>query len=410
MNETNFTNFTCDEDDENVHIHALIYFIYFLISSVAALGNGVICYIIISSSRMRTVTNYFIMNLAIGDLLIAMLCGPFSSVAYLKQYWPFGSFLCLIVSYFQAIAVFVSSYTLVAISLDRYVAIVWPLRPRMSKKIAMGIIFAVWILSCLGGAPILMVSTMDQPNDTYFQQCDRYICTEKWPFEDGQYWYSQSLTLFQYVIPVSVFIFAYTSIAAVIWCHRVPGEAENCRDQRIARSKRKTVRMMVAVVLVYSICWLPFNVYWIVNSEIENRNVKKYLFYTVHALATSHACYNPIIYCYMNSRFRAGILSTLPCCRKCIASLSKRSKSSTSLPLTSLEGTDTTLLNRDNTCTTYISMRRQNGSRISKPNNHHQHHQVPVRSASMMRSTIAGNQCNYRKSVRYPNNVVENQI
>lgn len=51
--------------------------------------------------------------------------------------------------------------------------------------------------------------------------------------------YTQILMVLQYVIPSLVLLFTYTSIATVIWCHRIPGEAENSRDQRIARSKRK---------------------------------------------------------------------------------------------------------------------------------------------------------------------------
>lgn len=69
----------------------------------------------------------------------------------------------------------------------------------------------------------------------------RYICTEDYSNVGLAYGeiYSTVLMVMQYVIPLIVLLFTYTSIAAVIWCHRIPGEAENCRDQRIARSKRK---------------------------------------------------------------------------------------------------------------------------------------------------------------------------
>lgn len=56
---------------------------------------------------------------------------------------------------------------------------------------------------------------------------------------DFGYTYSTLLMVLQYIIPLKVLVFTYTSIATVIWCHRIPGEAENARDKRMARSKRK---------------------------------------------------------------------------------------------------------------------------------------------------------------------------
>lgn len=112
-----------------------VYCMYISIFVLALLGNGVVCYIVQSSPRMRTVTNYFIANLAIGDILMSLFCVPFSFISILIMgYWPFGVILCHLVNYSQAISVLVSAYTLVAISVDRYIVIMWPLRPRITKR------------------------------------------------------------------------------------------------------------------------------------------------------------------------------------------------------------------------------------------------------------------------------------
>lgn len=169
---TNSTDFCESDETSSVYFRSAIYLMYTVIFVVATLGNGMVCYIVISSSRMRTVTNYFITNLAVGDLLITVFCVPFTSISYLKQYWSFGSFLCPVVNYSQAVAVFVSSYTLVAISIDRYMAIMWPLRPRMTKRLASLIILTVWIISMVTVAPILVFSKLTQPN-LYYEACDK---------------------------------------------------------------------------------------------------------------------------------------------------------------------------------------------------------------------------------------------
>lgn len=128
----------CDDvlvSENGMTYQVVVYCMYIVIFVLALLGNGVVCYIVQSSPRMRTVTNYFIFNLAIGDVLMSLFCVPFSFISILiLGYWPFGVILCHLVNYSQAISVLVSAYTLVAISVDRYIVIMWPLRPRITKR------------------------------------------------------------------------------------------------------------------------------------------------------------------------------------------------------------------------------------------------------------------------------------
>ncbi|KAF2893750.1 hypothetical protein ILUMI_12423 [Ignelater luminosus] len=175
-NASNYTDVICDPQSSNPvrspYFQGTVYVMYSVIFVVAMIGNGIICYIVVSSPRMRSVTNYFIMNLAVGDILITIFCVPFTSVSYLQQYWSFGAFLCPVVNYSQAVSVFVSAYTMVAISVDRYTAIMWPLRPRLSKKLTALIIFIVWMIAAMTGLPIPVFSRLGQPSEWY-QICDR---------------------------------------------------------------------------------------------------------------------------------------------------------------------------------------------------------------------------------------------
>lgn len=132
----NRTKCDIDESNENSALfETIVYIMYISIFIFALLGNGIVTYIVFSSPRMKTVTNYFIVNLAVGDILLTLFCVPFSFFSILiLQYWPYGSVLCHLVNYCQAVSVLVSAYTLVAISVDRYSAILWPLRPRITKR------------------------------------------------------------------------------------------------------------------------------------------------------------------------------------------------------------------------------------------------------------------------------------
>lgn len=133
-----FNRTKCDIDVSNENsalFETIVYIMYISIFIFALLGNGIVTYIVFSSPRMKTVTNFFIVNLAVGDILLTLFCVPFSFFSILiLQYWPYGSVLCHLVNYCQAVSVLVSAYTLVAISVDRYSAILWPLRPRITKR------------------------------------------------------------------------------------------------------------------------------------------------------------------------------------------------------------------------------------------------------------------------------------
>lgn len=107
-----FCNMTQDEMDvlfyagictpSNFSYLQLIYSMYTSIFVLAILGNSLVLYTVASNRTMRTVTNLFIANLAVGDLLIMALCVPFSVASIIVlQYWPFGEELCVFVNYFQ---------------------------------------------------------------------------------------------------------------------------------------------------------------------------------------------------------------------------------------------------------------------------------------------------------------------
>ncbi|XP_035789519.1 RYamide receptor-like isoform X3 [Anopheles albimanus] len=286
------------------------YFLYITIFVTAVIGNSIVLFIVQSNPRMRTVTNFFITNLAVGDLMMTLFCVPFTFISlFILQYWPFGLAMCRLVNYTQAVSVLVSAYTLVAISGDRYIAIMWPLRPRITKTCSKCLIGIVWIIALITAVPIALFSTLYFPTDWHVQ-CNVPICAEKWPSPEQDDYYTIALLTTQFVIPLVVLIFTYTRIAIVVWGKRPPGEAENSRDQRMAKSKRKMIKMMVIVVIVFTICWLPFNFLMLMKLE-SSWELLPYFWFAFHWLAMSHSCYNPIIYCYMNARFRSGFILVL---------------------------------------------------------------------------------------------------
>ncbi|XP_022825386.1 RYamide receptor-like [Spodoptera litura] len=328
-NFTDVDDFICvfhDEDDLSTSIFKVsVYVMYITVFVTALVGNGLVCTVVQTTARMKTVTNYFIVNLAVGDILMTLFCVPFSFVpTLLLRYWPFGAFMCKAVNFSQAVSVLVSAYTMLAISIDRYIIIMHPLKPRLSKTAAKLVVFAVWSGALVTAAPIPIVSKLQRPS-LWHQTCEVDICGEVWSSTEQSRQYTYALLVLQFVLPLSALVCTYTRIAHTVWGGRPPGEAQDARDSRIQHSKRKMVKMMLTVVTVFIMSWLPLNIFIVLWTVHENDDEwaswpgMPYVWFACHWLAMSHSCYNPMIYCYMNIRYRQGfqeIFSALLCLKK----------------------------------------------------------------------------------------------
>lgn len=214
--------------------------LYSLLFVVAVGGNLLVCCVVLGQERMRTVTNFFLLNLAIGDMAKGLICIPVTYVVnILVPYWPFAHFMCPFLLYTQAAFVFLSAFTLVAMSIDRYVAIIHPLRPKLTSKTAFVTLTVVWILAFLVPLPTVITSRVHNPYKNKTDECQKGMCSEVIMDMNLLYMYSMAIMCIQYFIPLAVLMFTYSRIGYIIWIKRTPGEAERRRDERIASSKRK---------------------------------------------------------------------------------------------------------------------------------------------------------------------------
>uniref|UniRef100_A0A2H1WWF1 SFRICE_037505 n=1 Tax=Spodoptera frugiperda TaxID=7108 RepID=A0A2H1WWF1_SPOFR len=80
---------------------------------------------------------------------------------------------------------------------------------------------------------------------------------------------------------------------------------------------QQVVKMMIVVVVIFAVCWLPFHVYFLVTSyypDVVNYPHIQEIYLGIYWLAMSNSMYNPIIYCWMNSKFRRGFKQFFWCC------------------------------------------------------------------------------------------------
>ncbi|KAL8620452.1 hypothetical protein ACOMHN_065681 [Nucella lapillus] len=196
--------------------------LYILVIVVALLGNGSVIYLVLSQRQMRNVTNYFIASLATSDASMALVCIPTTFItAVLVDSWPFPAWMCSFGPYFQAVVVFQNAYTLIAISLERYVAIMYPFKRRLSVRQCYFIIVLTWFMSFGTPLPTAVVSKLEE-FPTKDPNVSEIRCYEMWPEDQQLFTYSMTIMVLQYFVPLAVLTYTYIRIVIVVWLKDTP--------------------------------------------------------------------------------------------------------------------------------------------------------------------------------------------
>ncbi|XP_032805910.2 neuromedin-K receptor [Petromyzon marinus] len=274
------------------------------IVAVAFFGNMVVIWIVVAHRRMRTVTNYFLVNLAVADSAMAALNTSINFVYAVHNDWYFGGAYCRFQNFIPVAAVFASIYSMTAIAVDRYMAIRHPLKPRMTAQSTRLVMAGIWALAMCLSLPLSIYSRVEQ-------RFGRFVCLVDWPGKmggDSQFIYQLVVMTLVYVFPLLVMAVTYTIVGVTLWGGTIPGDSsEHFREQ--LRSKRKVVKMMIVVVVTFAVCWMPYHVYFLLGRTLNRIYHRKYIqqvYLAIFWLAMSSTMYNPIIYCCLNSRFRTG--------------------------------------------------------------------------------------------------------
>lgn len=130
-----------------------------LIGISGFIGNALVILVVVSNPQMRTTTNIMILNLAAADLLFVIFCVPFTATDYVTMIWPFGRLWCKIVQYLIVVMVHASIYTLVLMSFDRFLAVVYPItcRSLRTERNTMKAIAILWFVIITFASPVAFV-------------------------------------------------------------------------------------------------------------------------------------------------------------------------------------------------------------------------------------------------------------
>lgn len=287
---------------------------YVFICVFGLIGNGLVIYVVLRFSKMKTVTNLYILNLAISDVLF-LISMPFLITTTLLEYWIFGRAMCKIFFVLFSINFFTSVFTLTAMSADRYLAVCHPVRSvyYRTTRIAFFVCLSIWSISFFVMLPVILYSTTIQNRQNPSQE----TCTISWPENQpipGDKAFTWYTFLLGFLIPVALISVFYISVILRL---RSVGPRKKSKERK--KSNRKVTRMVLAMISVYVICWLP---YWCFQGNLTFRPKDSplpewqiYMFNAFTLLSFANSMINPVLYAFLSDVFRKSFLKAFNCAR-----------------------------------------------------------------------------------------------
>lgn len=285
----------------------LVPVLFCIISLTGIVGNAIVIVVALSDHLTRNTTNVLIANLAIADLIFIVVCVPFTAVLYAVSSWPFGMAWCKIYQYLINATAYTSVYTLVLMSLDRYLAVVHPVRSLSlrTERNAYAVSGTLWTLVLLFNVPVLLES---EQFDYPYEDEVRSTCINVRIFEEltyGRVFYG-CFFAFAYALPLASISLLYGLMLRGLI--QGSGQARRNPGSDRKRCNRRVTRLVVVVVVVFALCWLPLNLVMVIQYSASNPFENAAVIIPVKVLATClaylNSCVNPILYAFLSENFR----------------------------------------------------------------------------------------------------------
>ena len=270
--------------------------------------------LVYKTPNLRKPINYFIANMASSDLLfILFMCHGI--LARLNISWiigsQFGQAFCKLISFLPAVSTFTSIQNLILIAVDRFGAVVFPLRsPLIRSKLCPFFILATWIVALAVSSPLFFAAKLVENSGR--KQCDS---TAGWKEAFGE---SSSYPEFKLVIyilfiyiPVLLLVILYSFIFIKLKEQVHPGEHSSNIERQRERRNRKVLHMSIAIISVFVFCWLPFitnELILVYRSSSTHFSCSFSLYYEVtFCIVDAYVALNPIICFTFSSNYRLGL-------------------------------------------------------------------------------------------------------
>ncbi|VDM21725.1 unnamed protein product, partial [Wuchereria bancrofti] len=260
-----------------------------------------------------------------SDLVVCFTSATITPIAAFKKEWIFGPVLCSIAP-FIAVSSFsllylgscdfdditfssvgaslcFSTFTLSAISVDRFLLIYFPTRKALSRLQALTVIMVICMLSTSLSAPVIFKQRLKR-----FGNYCGHFCTEEWGIDQsGRRVYGSIMLSVQFIVPLVIITFCYTAISFKLG-----------KQRAAIKRRQRTNRMLIGMVVAFSASWF-FSVLFNVLRDYDClpkwcQNQEYFFGIATHCIAMSSTVWNPLLYAALNLQLRAAFLRLLPEC------------------------------------------------------------------------------------------------
>ena len=288
--------------------------LYTITMLVAFAGNGFLIYIVWKKPEVRSLTSFMFVNMAIADLLVALIVMPWS-IAHIHTdgSWMipgvFGEVMCKGVVYIAYATLTASILCLTVIAMDRYCTIVHPLRRNLwFRKPKLTVPF-IWIFSLASMSIFPAIQTVEEIGKLSVCSLSVYILGDPYMAIRGLFLY---LVILNYLIPLSVISFLYIITARKLWFHAAPRNEHSTENREQQETlKRRVVWMLIIVTSIFALCWLPPQVIHLMyvmqawNIEVNLQpNVTFVCFWFGHA----NSAINPWLYIFLSAKVNTAFI------------------------------------------------------------------------------------------------------
>ena len=286
---------------------------YCLIFIVSLVANSLIVMIVYKTPNLRKPINFFIANMASSDLLYAIFWVPWSlSHLHSNSFLiggQLGQALCKLLPFFGNVSFVVSIQNLILIAVDRFGAVVFPLRsPLIRSKLCPFFILASWIVAVAVRSPDLFAyELVESPEGTW--------CVTRWKKAFGESSSYASFLVAKHIlficIPVLFLVILYPIIVIKLKTQAHPGEQSANIQQQRKRRNRNVLQMSIAIVTVFVLCWLLFSINFFIiwyqdSSTLFSCSFWIYVAVTIYMI-NAYCAINPIICFMFSSNYRKAL-------------------------------------------------------------------------------------------------------
>ncbi|KAM3962856.1 neuropeptide receptor A30 [Aphomia sociella] len=294
--------------------------LWMLLVAIVA-GNATVVLALLLTKSRKSRMNFFIMQLAISDLLVGLISVLPDLIQRITITWLAGSLACKMMKYLQGVVTYSSTYVLVALSIDRCDAITHPMNFTGSWRRARALILVAWFISFLFCVPMLFL--FDEA-DVGIIQCWSGISKLQW-----RIWMT-SVFVSLFVVPALTIAACYGVIVVTIRqkSQRVLGRRATATRQYsddldsrrassrgiIPKAKIKTVKMTFVIVFVFVLCWSPYMIFDLlqVYDYIPDTQANVAIASLIQSLAPLNSAANPVIYFIFSNRIFISLRNIPP--------------------------------------------------------------------------------------------------